>query len=643
MPDQTIKPLDETTAASPDIVAENIAKLRELFPECFTEGSDEDGPRFKVDFDALKETLGEYVEDKEERYSFTWNGKSRARRIAQTPSTGTLRPCPDESVNWDTTKNLFIEGDNLEVLKLLQKSYHRKVKMIYIDPPYNTGNEFIYPDKFQDNLDTYLRYTGQIDDDGFRLGANSDSSGRYHTNWLNMMYPRLKLARNLLADDGAIVISIDDHEISNLRDLCDEVFGEENFIATVIWQKVFSPKNTAAYFSEDHDYLLIYARHKPDWSPTLLPRSEDNLSRYTNPDNDPRGDWMSGAIQARNYYSKGQYEVTSPSGNKFRNPRGTYWRFSEERFKELDADNRIWWGEDGGNVPRLKRFLSEVKQGVVPQTLWQYQDVGHTQEAKEELLKYVEFENSENVFNSVKPTRLLRKCLKIGTVADSEDIVLDFFAGSAPLGHAVMAQNEEDGGNRRYILVQLPEPLPTPEPKLTTIADLGRSRLASVIREITKARKESLPRDPDDMASQELGFRTLKLSSSNIKAWDADFERLEDAVYDATDSVKADRSQGDLLNELLLKFGLDLCVPIEKRQIENKAVYSVGAGALIVCLDQAITLEVVEGIAALKEELQPEVMRVVFRDSGFKDDVVKTNAVQILKQAGLSDEHIRSI
>ncbi len=301
-----------TDGATPDIVQQNIEKLRELFPDAFTEGSDEDlsagaqagGPRWKVDFDALREILGNYVEDSQERYSFTWNGKALARRIAQTPSTGTLRPCPEESVNWDTTKNLFIEGDNLEVLKLLQKSYHKKVKMIYIDPPYNTGKDFIYPDDFSDNIKNYMELTGQIDGEGRRLSTNAETSGRYHTDWLNMMYPRLKLARNLLREDGVIFISIDDNEVANLRKLCDEIFGEENFVASVIWQKVFSPKNTAAYFSEDHDYILVFANRKEVWTPELLPRSEENTARYTNPDDDPRGPWMSGAIQARNYYSK---------------------------------------------------------------------------------------------------------------------------------------------------------------------------------------------------------------------------------------------------------------------------------------------------------------------------------------------------
>jgi adenine-specific DNA-methyltransferase len=650
-PSNPIKqPHAQTEGSSANIVELNIAKLRTLFPDAFTEGTTASGPRFKVDFEALKQILGAYTDDEPERYSFTWNGKARARRMAQTPSSGTLLPRQDDSVNWDKTENLFIEGDNLEVLKLLQKSYHRQVKLIYIDPPYNTGNEFIYPDKFQDNLDTYLRYTGQTTEEGLKLSANAESSGRYHTNWLNMMLPRLMVAKHLLKDDGVIFISIDDHEVSRLRYLCDEVFGEENFLATLIWQKVFSPKNTAQYFSEDHDFILAYARNKEAWTPQLLTRSEEAVARYTNPDNDPRGDWTSSDLTARNYYGDGQYEVVGKTGKTFGPGRGRYWRQSLEKFKELDADGRLWWGEDGANMPRLKRFLTEVKDGVVPQTLLLHTAVGNTQEAKKELLAFAEFSETENVLNSVKPTRLLRHLLKIGTAPAAGDIVLDFFAGSGPMGHSVLAQNADDGGNRRFILVQLPEPLPKPEAKVKTIADIATSRLRNVAKSLESANEQAARDNSERLISdgptatvQDLGFRLFKLSSSNIKPWDADFDTLEQAIYESAENIKSDRSEQDVLYELLLKYGLNLCVPIEERTIAGKTVFSVGAGALMVCLDKKITLDVVEGIAKLKDELKPEVMRVVFRDSGFKDDVVKTNAVQILKQVGLSDEHIRSI
>ena len=373
-----LTPADPETKSA-DILAENIARLKELFPEAFTEG--------KVDFEVLKQLLGGAVDEREEKYGLNWHGKRRARQLALTPSTGTLRPCPEDSVDWDTTQNLMIEGDNLEVLKLLQKSYAGKVKLIYIDPPYNTGKDFVYPDDFQDNIKNYLELTGQVDGDGRKISSNTEASGRFHTDWLNMMYPRLKLARNLLSEDGVILISIADHEVHNLRAVTNEVFGEENFVATVIWQKVYSPKNSARHFSEDHDYLIVYARSAETWTPNLLPRTEEMEARYSNPDNDPRGPWKPGDLSARNYYGEGTYAITCPSGRRVDGPPpGNYWRVSKDKFDELDRDKRIWWGTDGNNVPAIKRFLSEVKAGRVPQTLWTYEEVGHTQEAKKELI-----------------------------------------------------------------------------------------------------------------------------------------------------------------------------------------------------------------------------------------------------------------
>jgi adenine-specific DNA-methyltransferase len=628
--------VDDAETRSPDIVAENLEQLKALFPEAFTEG--------KVDFEVLKQLLGGTVEEREERYGLNWHGKRRARQLALTPSTGTLRPCPEESVDWDTTRNLMIEGDNLEVLKLLQKSYAGKVKLIYIDPPYNTGNDFIYPDNFQDSIKNYLELTGQVDGAGNKISSNTEASGRFHTDWLNMMYPRLKLARNLLQDDGSVFISIDDNEFDNLRRLCDEIFGPENFVATVIWQKVFSPKNTAAYFSEDHDYILVYAKRKDIWEPQLLPRSEETIARYTNPDNDPRGPWLSGALQARNYYSKGQYEVTSPSGKKFSNPKGTYWRFSYERFLDLDKDKRIWWGESEDGVPRLKRFISEVKSGVVPQTLWKYEDVGHTQEAKEELLKYVDFENSENILNSVKPTRLLRNVVRIGTSSDTEDLVMDFFAGSGPTGHAVFAQNAEDGGRRRFVLVQLPEPLPIPEKLARTIADLAKSRIRNVSREMAETSNGKL--NLDNRANADLGFRVFKLASSNIRAWEPNRDDLPTTLHDSVEHLKTDRTEQDILFELLLKLGLDLTIPIDQKSIAGKIVHNIGAGTLLVCLAEQIAVDEVEplalGIGAWHKVLAPAgETTVVFRDSAFADDVAKTNLTAILQQHGL--DNVRSL
>lgn len=615
------KKMDAEDGSSLNVVAENVEKLRELFPDAFTEGSDDRGPRWKLDLEVLREVVGEYSEESSERYSFTWHGKSRARRIAQTPSTGTLRPCPEESMNWDATRNLFIEGDNLEVLKLLQKSYHRRVKMIYIDPPYNTGKEFIYPDKFQDNLDTYLRYTGQIDDAGFKVSVNAETSGRFHTNWLNMMYPRLRLARNLLRDDGVVFVSCDDHEQHNLKLLLNEVFGEENAVATIIWEKADSPRNSAVQFSEDHDYVLVYSRHA-SWRPHRLPRTAESDSIYSNPDDDSRGPWLPGDPYANHAYSKGTYTFTGPTGREFSPPPGRYWRVSEQKLRELDADGRIWWGPNKDARPSIKRYLSEVSD-LVPRTLWKKDDVGSNRTSKNEIRAL--FPGDES-FDTPKPVALIERMLRIATDSDASDVVLDFFAGSGSTAHAVMKLNHEDGGNRRFVLVQLPEPIE--ESELPTIAALARERLRRSAKQIQGEASAS---------KADVGFRAFVLDSSNIVAWDPDFENPKEALFAAGKSVKDGRGERDILSELLLKFGLDLSVTIESRSIDGIEVFVIGAGALVVCLSEAIDQGVVEGIAALRSELSPEVMRVVLKDSGFADDVVKTNAVQTLRQAGIED------
>jgi adenine-specific DNA-methyltransferase len=615
--------------ASKDILAENIETLRGLFPEAFTEGSDEAGPRWKVDFEVLREILGDYTEEKPERYRFTWHGKSRARMISQTPSTGTLRPCPEESVDWDTTKNIFIEGDNLEVLKLLQKSYHKKVKMIYIDPPYNTGKEFIYPDKFADNLQTYLRYTGQVNDEGFKMSANAETSGRFHTNWLNMMYPRLKLARNLLREDGVIFITIDDNEAPNVRKLCDEIFGEENFVTSIAWQKKVSPSNDATWFSSDHDQILVYAKHKIEWSPYRLPLNDRQKSYYTNPDNDPRGPWNSVAYTCNktkeerpNLY----YPITNPNTGEEIWPSSTaVWAYSKEITHKHLKDKLIYWGKNGkSKSPRHKKFLDDAK-GVVPRTVWLYSEAGHTQQATQELRKVL----PDGLFETSKPPKLIRQMIKIATSFDGSDIVLDFFAGSGTTGQAILEQNDEDNGNRSFILVQLPEK--TNKGKYSTVSQLCKCRIRKVIDNIRSRGGEK------DAIESNLGLKIFKLDASNIIPWDPDFDTVEDAIFHSVDNLKPDRTEADILYEILLKYGLDLAVPIEERDIHGKTVFIVGGGALVVCLDREITLDTVQGIANLKDELNPGVMRVVFRDSGFKDDVVKTNTVQILKRAGIED------
>ena len=393
---------------TPNPADDLLAQLREAAPQIFSEG--------KIDLDKFKAALGEHIDPRIERYGLNWAGKTDAFRNVQQPSVGTLLPMPDQSVDWNSTENLIIEGDNLEVLKLLQKPYHGKVKMIYIDPPYNTGNEFIYPDNYREGLDDYLRYSGQVSEAGIKQSTNTETSGRFHSKWLNMMYPRLFLARNLLRDDGVIFVSIDDNEVHNLRMLMNEVFGEENFVASVIWQKNYAPKSSARHFSEDHDYVLVYAKYAATWEPNLLARTDEQNAVYKNTDNDPRGPWRPSNLSARNYYSKGMYSIRCPGGRLIEGPpTGRYWVVSEEKFWDMDRENRIYWGADGNNIPAPKIFLSEVKQGRVPQTLWYYDDVGHTQEAKKDLISLVPFADSESVFDTPKPARLIKRMLRLAT------------------------------------------------------------------------------------------------------------------------------------------------------------------------------------------------------------------------------------
>ncbi|QYY24177.1 site-specific DNA-methyltransferase [Diaphorobacter sp. MNS-0] len=636
----TIKKIEAhaSEAQSADLVAENIAKLRAMFPELLTET----GGTAAINVDVLKALVGDATAyDGDEKYGLNWHGKRKARQIALTPSTGTLRPCPGESVDWETTQNLMIEGDNLEVLKLLQKSYGNKggqVKLIYIDPPYNTGKDFVYPDNFQDNIKNYLELTGQAQD-GAKLTTNTDASGRFHTDWLNMIYPRLKLAKNLLRDDGVVFVSIADHEIHNLRAVMNEVFGEENFIACVIWRKVFAPKNSAKHFSEDHDYIVVYAKNADKWTPRLLPRSEEMEARYGNLDNDERGPWASDNLTARNFYGAGTYPVTCPSGRVIDGPpSGTYWRVSKEKFDELDRDNRIWWGNDGNNMPRLKRFLSDVQGGRVPQTLWSYEEVGHTQEAKKELIATVDFPNSDVVFDTPKPTRLLRRILQIATNPDDNDLVVDFFAGTGSTMDAVFQQNAEDGGNRRCILVQLPEPLPGAESAgWTSIADITKARIKGAGKRV----KENSP-----LFKGDVGFRVFKLDTSNIRVWNPKASDLKTSLFDHLEHLETGRSSDDILYEILLKLGLDLCVPIEVREIAGKQVSSVGAGVLMACLDESIKASDAEalalGLAAWREE-QGTVgdTTAVFRDSAFENDIAKSNLAAILEQHGI--KQVRSL
>ncbi|EFE7254544.1 site-specific DNA-methyltransferase [Escherichia coli] len=614
---------------SMNITADNITKLKSLFPEAFNENG--------IDFDVLKQLLGENVDEKEERYGLNWHGKRQARQLALTPSRGTLRPCKDESVDWDNTKNLMIEGDNLEVLKLLQKSYTGKVKLIYIDPPYNTGKDFVYPDNFQDNMKNYLEITGQTED-GARLSTNTETSGRYHTDWLNMIYPRLKLARNLLKEDGVIFISIDDAEVDNLKKVCSEIFGEENFVANIVWQKKYSPQNDATYFSDMHDHILVYAKQRKNskndsngWNIDFLPRSDEQNAAYKNPDNDPRGVWKSVDLSVKTYSKANDYSITTPSGRIVTPPASRCWQVSEKRFAELCKENKIWFGENGNNVPSIKRFLTEVQDGVVPTTWWSYKECGHNQEAKQELKKLMEGESV--FFDTPKPLRLLDRILHLATTNDKNSIILDFFAGSGTTAHATLNKNIADSGSRRYIAVQLPEKID--DEKYHTISELTKERL----RRAGKKVREDNPEWKGDV-----GFRVFKLDTSNIRPWEATAETLSEQIDAYVSPILEGRSEEDLLTELMLKRGIDLSVNIETRQFDGLTVSCVDGGKLITCFTRQIPASSVEeltkGIIDWHKSLKAGKDTVCyFLDDAFENNVAKTNLCAILEQHGLTNLH----
>lgn len=616
---------------SKDVVAENIEHLKTLFPEAFTEG--------KIDFEVLKQLLGGEVEEREEKYGLNWHGKRQARQLALTPSIGTLRPCPEESVDWDTTQNLMIEGDNLEVLKLLQKSYAGKVKLIYIDPPYNTGKDFIYPDDYRDNIKNYLELTGQIDGENRKLSSNTEASGRFHTDWLNMMYPRLKLARNLLAKDGIIAVSVDDVEVSNLRKLCDDVFGEENFIAQMVWKSRISEDTRAVSgVSSDHEYIICYSHGEG----VSFRGAEKDSKKFSNPDSDPRGPWRSAdltGLATRDARPNLHYDLIDPdTGVNYGCPlKG--WRYEPATMEQKISEGRILFPKSHKGRPRHKLFLNEMKSPF--KNLSSVLEGFSTADGTRELNQLM---GGMAPFPFPKPTALVR--LLTEQVTTGREIVMDFFAGSGSTGHGVLRQSAGDGQNRRYILVQLPEPLSPEDKDQKTAADfcdrLGKPRN---IAELTKERlRRSGPkiREENPMFAGDLGFRVFKLDTSNIRAWGRGGDDLEQTLRESVDHIKQDRSEEDILYELLLKLGLDLCVPIETRTIAGKTVRSIGAGALITCLGGDITREEVEPLALGITEWHAYIApagdsTVVFRDSAFEDDVAKTNLAAILEQYGLGN------
>jgi adenine-specific DNA-methyltransferase len=626
-------------AQSANITAENISQLKALFPELLTESAD----GVVINVDVLKQLVGDATTtDAEEKYGLNWHGKRRARQIALTPSTGTLRPCPDESVDWVTTQNLMIEGDNLEVLKLLQKSYAGKVKMIYIDPPYNTGKDFVYPDNFQDNIKNYLELTGQVVG-GRKISSNTEASGRFHTDWLNMMYPRLKLARNLLCEDGAIFITIDDNEVATMKFILNDIFGEENFVAQVEWQKRYTRSNNTDDFTSVIDHICIYSKSDA-FKVNLLDRDEAANARFTNPDDDSRGPWK--ATPFLNQVAPERrpnlcYPITNPVTGKTTNPDKKAWRYERTVFEKLLAENRLYWGKDSTrDVPDIKTFLSEVREGMTPINFWSHQYAGHTDQANREIKELF----GQKVFDTPKPVQLIQRMLEHGT--DGEALVLDFFAGSGTTGHAVLAQNAVDLGKRRYIVVQLPEPLDVTDTTQQGAADfcdlLGKPHS---IAELTKERLRRAGkkiREENPMFGGDTGFRVFKLDTSNIRAWNPDQVNLEKTLLDHEEHIQSGRTEGDIVYELLLKLGLDLCVPIESRTITGKTVGAIGGGVLVTCLAEHIAAVEVEdlaqGIVTWHQSLSPAGNTTcVFRDSAFENDIAKSNLAAILEQYGITN------
>ncbi len=553
-----------------------------------------------------------------ERYEFTWVGKNASRVEANTTTNKTLRPCIEESKDWDNTENLYIEGDNLEVLKLLQNSYFNKVKMIYIDPPYNTGNDFIYIDDFAQNIDEYEEAKGSFDEEGNRLFKNTDTNGRFHSDWCSMIYPRLVLARNLLADDGVVFISIDDNEQENLKKICDEVFGEKNFIAQVIWERAYAPVNLKKHFSENHDYIICYAKDIDKAICNGLPRASEANDRYSNPDNDPRGVWQSDNLSVGPIVQSKIYEIITPGGRKVLPPEGYCWRLTKEKFKEYIEDNRIWFGKDGNNVPRIKRFLSEVKQSVTPMTIWKYSEVGHSQDAKQNLKKLFD---GKSFFDYPKSVELIKRCIQL--YSNESSIILDFFSGSATTAHAVMQLNAEDGGKRKFIMVQLPEKTDEKSEAFKAgyknICEIGKER----IRRAGEKIKEEAGLNGQDL---DIGFRVLKLDSSNMKDiyYSAD-EYDQGMLENMQSNTKEDRTDLDLLFGCLVDWGLELDKPYTTKKINGHKVHIYNDGDLVACFEKDLDMKTIDEIAKL------QALRVVFSDNSFVDSATKINVAEHFK------------
>lgn len=628
--------MDNLKMHSLDGVQRNIELIGELFPNAITEVKRNGKVEHAIDFDVLRQELSDsIVEGREERYQFTWPDKKKAMLAANAPITATLRPVVADSVGKDGTpggfdsENLYIEGDNLEVLKLLQETYLGKVKMIYIDPPYNTGNDFVYNDDFSVECGEWRVKSGDYDESGNRMVTNTESNGRFHTDWLNMIYPRLRLAKDLLADDGAVFISIDDNEVKNLMAMCDEVFGTSNFLATFVWQKKYGPANDAKGVSATHEYILLYGKNSDVWMPGLLPRSDEQLKAYKNPDNDPRGVWRASDLSARTYSASCDYIITGPTGLKFSPPPSRSWIVNKESYQKLLADNRITFGSDGTGRPMQKKFITEVKGGITPETWLPRERGGDNKIARYELKDIF----PENLFDTPKPSKLISYLITISGV-EKDAIILDFFSGSATTAHAVMKLNAEDGGHRKFIMVQLPEKTDEKSEAYKAgyknICEIGKERIRRAGRKIKEDAGLTAPADLD------IGFRCLRLDESNMKpVYYTPEEISQQDMFSLVDNVKPDRTPEDLLFQVMLDLGVLLSSPIEVKEIAGKKVFNVAEGFLLACFDHDVTEETVKAIAQMKPYY------AVFRDSSMANDSVATNFDQIFET--YSPETVRKV
>ena len=628
--------MDTLKMHSLDGVQRNIELIGKLFPNAITEVKRDGKVEHAIDFDVLRQELSDsIVEGREERYQFTWPDKKKAMLAANAPITATLRPVVADSVGKDGTpggfdsENLYIEGDNLEVLKLLQETYLGKVKMIYIDPPYNTGNDFVYEDDFAQSTEDYMGNSGQYDEEGNRMVTNTESNGRFHTDWLNMIYPRLKLAKDLLADNGAIFISIDENEMDNLRKICDDVFGESNFIGQFIWQRRTSP-DMRKLVSTAHDYIVTYGKNTGNLSNTInkVRLTEKDAANYSNPDNDPRGPWASSDFTAQGFRPNQMYEITTPGGAKYTPPEGRCWKNIESEFLKQCEEGRMWFGKDGMGIPRRKTYLSE-REGKNVWTWWPNSEVGHSQEATQEVKNLFD---GHAYFDYPKPVRLLKKIIQIGTHDDS--IVLDFFSGSATTAHAMIQLNAEDNGHRKFILVQLPEMTAIDSDAYKAgyknICEIGKERIRRAGRKIKEDAGLTAPADLD------IGFRCLRLDSSNMEnVYYTPEETQQQDMFSLVDNVKPDRTPEDLLFQVMLDLGVLLSSPIEVKEIAGKKVFNVADGFLLACFDHDVTEETVKAIAQMKPYY------AVFRDSSMANDSVATNFDQIFET--YSPETVRKV